>query len=192
MNITAGNPVQRGVRLSDIGPRDYLMKLMQEKFNGYTCFTIRGRTGIEEGTLVLHNGNIVAANYEYYKYNRAFKADDALARALNALLADNGVVDSFSLSPNQVQLVMTLNEDCNLKQEITSRSSFEFPTSFSYAFEEELSGLKAPEKEYSREVLLRKYGLSRLAGKSASRAVLLEGADEEVKKVNKMMKKGKK
>lgn len=189
MNIASGTPVQRGISLSDINPKEYLVKLMTEKFNGYTCVTIKGKKGIEEGILVFHDGNIVSSDYEYYRYNKRYVAEEGLLRTLNAFLASKGVVDSFSLSPYQVQLIMTLNDDCNLKNEIMSVASLPFPNSFSYSYEEALAETKGETKEYAKEVLLKKYGLSKLAAPKITRAVLLESAEEENEKIDKIIKK---
>ncbi len=189
MNIASGTPVQKGVSLSDVNPKDYLAGLMAEKFNGYTCVTIKGKNGIEEGVLVLHDGNIVSSDYEYYRYNKRFIAEDGLLRTLNAFMAGKGVMDSFSLSPYQVQLVMTLNDDCNLKNEIMSSASLPFPNAFSYSYEDALVETKSETKEYAKDVLLKKYGLSRMAGPKVTRAILLESADDENKRIDKMVKR---
>jgi hypothetical protein len=190
MNIASGTPVQKGVNLADINPRDYLAKLMEEKFTGYMCITVKGKTGLEEGTLVFHNGNIVCSDYEYYKYDKKFTAEEGLARIVNCLLASKGLIDTFSLSPYQVQLIMTLNEDSNLKSEVMSSDSLQFPASYSTAYEDSLTKVEKPEeKPYEKEVLLKKYGLSRMMGPKVTRAILLESADEENIKIDKMMDK---
>jgi len=189
MNIASGTPVQKGVALSDVNPKEHVVKLMREKFNGYTCVTIKGKNGVEEGVLVFHDGNIVSSDYEYYRYNKRYTAEEGLIRTLNAFLASRGVVDSFSLSPYQVQLIMTLNDDCNLKNEIMSASSIPFPNAFSYSYEDALMETKRETKEYAKDVLLKKYGLSRMVGPKVTRAVLLESADDENKRIDKMVKK---
>ena len=189
MNIASGTPVQKGVALSDVNPKEHVVKLMREKFNGYTCVTIKGKNGVEEGVLVFHDGNIVSSDYEYYRYNKRYTAEEGLIRTLNAFLASKGVVDSFSLSPYQVQLIMTLNDDCNLKNEIMSASSIPFPNAFSYSYEDALMETKRETKEYAKDVLLKKYGLSRMVGPKVTRAVLLESADDENKRIDKMVKK---
>jgi hypothetical protein len=189
MNIASGTPVQKGVTLSDVNPKEHVVKLMREKFNGYTCVTIKGKNGVEEGVLVFHDGNIVSSDYEYYRYNKRYTAEEGLIRTLNAFLASKGVVDSFSLSPYQVQLIMTLNDDCNLKNEIMSASSLPFPNAFSYSYEDALMETKRETKEYAKDVLLKKYGLSRMVGPKVTRAVLLESADDENKRIDKMIKK---
>ena len=189
MNIASGTPVQKGVALRDVNPKEHVVKLMKEKFNGYTCVTIKGKNGVEEGVLVFHDGNIVSSDYEYYRYNKRYTAEEGLIRTLNAFLASKGVVDSFSLSPYQVQLIMTLNDDCNLKNEIMSESSIPFPNAFSYSYEDALTETKRETKEYAKDVLLKKYGLSRMVGPKVTRAVLLESADDENKRIDKMVKK---
>jgi hypothetical protein len=190
MNITSGTPVQKGVSLSDIHAKDYVGKLIEEKFNGYTCITIKGKTGIEEGIVIFHNGNIVASDYEYYRYNKRYVAEDGLERVVNALLAARGIIDTFSLSSYQVQLIMTLNEDANMKNEIMSVSSLQFPSAFDYKYEDELAGRGEPEEKQSeREALLKKYGLSKLMGPKMTRAVLLEGAEDEGDRISKMLDK---
>ncbi len=194
MNITSGTPMEKGTSLGDIRPKEYMAKLMEEKFNGYTCVTIRGKTGIEEGVILFHNGSVVSCDYEYYKYNARFVAEEALARNLNAFIAPKGVLDSFSLSPYQIQLVMTLNEDCNLKTDIIGPSMLQFPEAFSHAFEDALVGpVKKEDKGTERNVLLKRYGLSRMLGPNVTRSILMESADDENKKIDKMIdKKGKK
>ena len=194
MNITSGTPMEKGASLGDIRPKEYIAKMMEEKFNGYVCITVRGKTGIEEGVMLFHNGSIVSCDYEYYKYNARFVAEEALARSMNAFTAPRGVLDSFSLSPYQIQLVMTLNEDCNLKTDIITPSMLQFPEAFSYSFEESLAGpVKKPEKGAEKDVLMKRYGLSRMLGPNVTRSILMESADEENKRIDKMMdKKGKK
>lgn len=194
MNITSGTPMEKGTSLGDIRPKEYMAKLMEKKFNGYACVTIRGRTGIEEGVILFHNGNIVSCDYEYYKYNARFVAEEALARNLNAFIAPKGVLDSFSLSSYQIQLVMTLNEDCNLKSDIISPSMLQFPEAFSYSFEEALAGpVKKEDRGVERNVLLKRYGLSKMLGPNVTRSILMESADEENKRIDRMIdKKGKK
>jgi len=186
VNITSGTPVQKGVALSDINLKEYMAKLIEQKFNGYMCITVKGRGGIEEGALIFHNGNIVSSDYEYYRYNKKFMAEDGLARTINAVIAKIGVVDTFSLSSYQVQLIMTLNEDCNLKNEIMSIDSLQFPKAFDYSFEDALGDERKPAKDYEKDVLLKKYGLSRMIGPKVTRAVLLESADEENKNIEKI------
>ena len=98
MNVAAGNPVERGKYLEQINPKQYVSKLIDEQFNGYLCVAIHGAKGLEEGILFFHSGSIVSSNYEYFKFNKTYLAEEAAERSLNALLAKTGVIDLYSLS----------------------------------------------------------------------------------------------
>ena len=139
MNIAAGKPVERGRRLTEINVDSYVKKLMSEAFNGYVCIATHGKTGLEEGVLVLHNGQIASSDYDYYAFNKNYTAEEGLARTLNALKAEKGILDSFALSSYQVQLILTLNEECTLKQRVDA-STFQIPSVFSNTFEDKLLG----------------------------------------------------
>lgn len=182
MNITAGNPLERGKYLDEIDTRAFIVKLMEKSFSGYICVAIQGKMGLEEGTVVLHNGAIVSSDYEYFYYNKTFKADSGLERSLNALRAPIGVVDAFSLSAYQVQLILTLNEENNLKKSVTTEDLI-VPAAFSFNYEEEL-GEEVPEEEVTREQMLKRLGLTRLVGAGATRTALIKKAKEEAKKTS--------
>jgi hypothetical protein len=187
MNIAAGDPLERGKYLKDFEPKEYLLRLMNEKFNGYVCISIHGKTGIEEGVIVLHNGLIVSSDYEYFRYNKRVKGNEGIKRCLNAFLSGTGIVDSFSLSPYQVQLILTLNEDCALTTKIEA-STLALPSTFSQAYEDEQVALAPkPVEEMTRDVLLKKYGISKLAPPKVTRTGLLETAKKEHEDVKKLL-----
>ena len=186
MNVAAGNPVERGKYLEQINPKQYVNKLIDEQFNGYLCVAIHGLKGLEEGTIFFHNGNIVSSNYEYFKFNKAYLAEEAIKRSLNSLLAKTGVIDLYSLSSYQVQLILTLNEENNLKEKI-SRKELNFPLSFNEDFEKQLvieSG-----EDVSKEELQKRFGLTKTVARDSSRTQLLNKANEENKAIEKAIKK---
>src|SRR3989344_7385300 len=134
MNIAVGTPVERGKNTGEFDSYSFLMKLVAERFNGYACVTIAGKTGFEEGVLLFHDGIIAASDFEYYRYNVRFAGDRGLERCYNAFLARNGVLDLFALTTYQVQLVLTLNEDAILSQPVDgSKRVIELPSAFSSA-----------------------------------------------------------
>ena len=186
MNIAAGSPGERGKYLEQMNPKEYINKLLSEEFNGYLCVTTHGERGIEEGIIFFHTGGIVSSNYEYYKFNKQFLAEDALQRSLNALLAKKGVVDLYSLSSYQVQLVLTLNEENNLKEKVTKKE-LKFPNSFSDKFEKEL--ITESGEEVPREELLKKFGLTKSIAKDNTRNQLMKKAEAENDQVEETMKK---
>lgn len=181
MNIAAGTPLERGKDLRDINPKSYLEKMISEKFNGYISIAIKGKNGFEEGTVVFHNGDLVSSDYDYYKFNKNFKSGEGLERSLNAMHSKEGILDSFSLSSYQVQLVLTLNEEANLKEKVTN-DNLKVPDSFSFKYEEELEK-ELPKEEMSKEQLFNKLGLSDKAGEKTTKEVLIEKAKEEDKDI---------
>lgn len=185
MRIAVGVPVERCLELDKIDSKQYLLKLMSEKFNGYICVTIMGKTGIEEGVLLFHNGEIVSADYEYFRYNRNFPSDSGLKRCLNALLGF-GLLDTYSLSPYQVQLIMTLNEECGLSEKVTKGDLEKlWPEEFTYQYEEELIPLK---EKISKEEVLKRIGVPELlkVERSPEKVINLEEVEESEEDVDKL------
>ena len=160
MNIAAGIPCERGKALGKFDPKEYLLKLMKEKFNGYICLTIAGEKGFEEAVLVFSDGKITCSDYEYFKFNRRFSAEEGLERSLNAFLAKSGVLDCFSLTPQQVQLVMTLNEYAVLREPIDEHK-LALPQSFISDYEKEVAG-EVEKTEETKAWFLKKYGLTKI------------------------------
>ncbi len=179
MNITAGIPVERGKYLEELNPREYLLKLLKEGFSGYVCITIHGKMGLEEGILVMHENKIVATDYQYFFFNQEYKSQDALERALNAFLAPLGVVDVYSLSAYQVQLVMTLNEEHNLQVPVATES-LTIPASFSYQFEDQLRDKSPEEGELTKEEMLKRLGITRYTGSKTTRAELQKMSKQDL------------
>ena len=186
MNVAAGNPVERGKYLEQINPKQYVNKLIIEQFNGYLCVSIHGLKGLEEGTIFFHNGNIVSSNYEYFKFNKAYLAEEAIKRSLNALLAKTGVIDLYSLSSYQVQLILTLNEENNLKNKITKKE-FNFPLSFNEDYEKQL--ITELGEDISKEDLLKRFGLTKTVARDSTRIQLISKANAENEQIEKTVQK---
>lgn len=178
MNITAGNPIERAKSLKDTHPKEYLQKLIKQAFSGYVCVCIHGKMGLEEGVMVFHDGWVVSSSYEYFYYNKEYKSTEALERCLNSLLAQVGVIDTFSLSAYQVQLILTLNEESNLPDKIGAEN-FTLPVNFSFKYEDELRKEMPDEEEITKEEMLKRLGITRLAGEKTTRGELLKKAKEE-------------
>jgi hypothetical protein len=179
MNITAGTPVERGKYLEELNPKEYMLKLLKEGFSGYVCVTIHGKLGLEEGNIIMHNGNIVSSDYQYFYFDHEYKAKEALERSLNAFLAPIGVVDVYSLSANQVQLVMTLNEEHNLQVPV-SPDLLNIPAAFSYSYEEQLRSTVPEEEDLSKEEILKRLGITRYTGSKTTRAELQKMSKQDL------------
>jgi hypothetical protein len=187
MNIAVGTPIECGKILGTFVPIEYILRLMKEKFNGYVCLTIAGKTGFEEGVLLFHNGVIRSSDYEYYKYNKKHVAEEGLVRTLNAFLAEKGILDCFSLTPYQIQLILTLNEECNLRKPVDGKENpLTFPTHFSPLYEEQLAKEQMKEEE-TREWVLKKHRLAKLATPETTRKELYESAKKEEKSLKELL-----
>ncbi len=186
MNLSAGKVIETGVELKSIEPLKYITKLMDEKFNGYLCTTIYGKQGLEEGVIIFNDGTIVSSNYDYYKFNKSFVAEKALERSLNALNAKIGVLDLFSLTSYQVQLILTLNEENNLK-EVVTKENLKIKNYFNEDYEKEL--MEKSGEVTSKEDLFKKFGLTRTVAKDSTRNQLMKKASDENTQIEKIMKK---
>ncbi len=185
MNIPTGSPVERGREVPKINPRKYMHQLMDQGFRGYNSITIHGETGLEEGTIIYRNGEIISGDYVYFRYNKQYQAEEGIKRALNALRSRNGVIDTYSLTSHQVELILTLNEDCTLREPI-SKDKLQLPSHFTRDYEEKL--IKKKTQELSRDELLRKYGLTALQTSRDTGGQLIQKAREERRSLEKFLK----
>lgn len=110
MNLPSGVAVKTGLDLAAVDVFALVRELQQKAFNGYVVVAVPGNEGLEEGTLLLDSGKIVAALYEYVAFYRMYFGQQALERVLNASLAKQGVIDVFQLTSEQVQLILAFNE----------------------------------------------------------------------------------
>lgn len=186
MNLSAGKVIETGVEVKSIDAKKYVSKLMDEKFSGYLCVTIHGKEGLEEGVIVFNDGSIVSSNYDYYKFNKSFLAEDALERSLNALNAKIGVIDLFSLTSYQVQLILTLNEENNLK-EVVTKENLKIKNYFNEDYEKRV--MDEVGEVTSKVDLFKKFGLSKEVAKDSTRTQLMKRASDENKQIESMMKK---
>lgn len=189
MDIPTGEPVERGREIPNIDPENYISRLMDEDFTGYSAITIHGETGLEEGVIVYHNGEIRASDYLYFRYDEECKVKDGLERSLNALRSENGIIDTYKLSSHQLQLVITLNEESVIEKPI-SKEELEIPESFSIYYEEQL--MEEETKELSRNQLLKKYGLTALSSSKDTAGQLVQKAREEHRTLEDFLEKERK
>lgn len=162
VNLPSGTPVKSGLLLADMDFPGFLAGLEREKFNGYACLTAAVGADTEEGILIFDSGRVVAAIHEYFRYDHAMQGDDALPMVLNAAASEYGVLDTFKLSAEQVQLVLAFNETALLSAIPTSRDLVKLiPRELLLTFQEEVAAqFKPPEEEAPREEVLRKYGIT--------------------------------
>ncbi|MFH1443253.1 MAG: DUF2226 domain-containing protein [Candidatus Micrarchaeota archaeon] len=110
MNLPAGTVVKTAIDSATIDFAALLKELKDKAFNGYLTLTLQGVGGVEEGITVFDNGKIVAAFYEYLKYNKQVMGDLAFQRVMNGSAAKHGIIDIYQLTNDQVQLILAFNE----------------------------------------------------------------------------------
>ena len=171
MNIPLGTPLHKKVVLKEGDTTLRLKSFMESIRDGYMCVTIKGQRGVEEGVLVVEKGNIIGAHYEYLSLGNKYIASNAVPRVLNALLAEHGIYDIFTLTTQQMELLKIFNEDLLLLEHISvKRLETMLPTTFSYKYENQVLEEAKPA---DRDELLKKYKLPKIEI-DASRKLKLE------------------
>lgn len=158
MNLPAGKPVKTAIDVATVDFVALLGELSGKNFNGYLCITIQGANGIEDGTLIFDNGKIVASTYEYLKYSKTMAGEAAFVRIVNASAAQQGVIDIYQLTNDQVQLILAFNENAIFVPNEKDLKNLKV-TSFSTFFEDQV---KQEAKPVSRADLMKKYRMEDL------------------------------
>ncbi|MBR9707521.1 MAG: DUF2226 domain-containing protein, partial [Candidatus Diapherotrites archaeon] len=116
INLPAGKPVERGISIKDTDLKATFDNLSGASLNGYLCLMIDGVDGLEEGVAVFKEGHPVAAAYEYLKHDQLILAEEAMTRLFNAAHAGLGVLDVYSLTKEQADLVLAFNGKAAFKK----------------------------------------------------------------------------
>jgi hypothetical protein len=157
-----GDKVKQGINLQDFDQKKEVLSLMGNSFSGYVIVTSEGLDGIEEGALILKSGMPVGALYEYSKFDITVFGEGALPKIFNAFLAKYGVVDIYSLSNQQVDLVTAFNDRIKIENVLDQNAIKKlFPSKYSLKLAEEVLS-QVLEKHESRTSILKKLGLSAL------------------------------
>ena len=118
MRLPLGNAVEQAVDLRGKSFRATVEARLKEKFNGYIALAIEGNYGIEEGSLIFRSGSVLGAAYEYSKQGVEVFGNDAAKACFNAAAAKYVAMDVYSLSQQQVDLALALNENARLNPAI--------------------------------------------------------------------------
>ena len=165
MNLPAGNPVELGINLKEVDLHGTLSNFFTANFSGYACVTIDGYDGVEEGVLVFKAGHPIAFSYSYLKHGKNLSGIQALPRTFNAFRARNGVMDVFSVTKDQLELILSFNSDAVLKQVLTQEELDRLMASaYTEGYAVQVLGRK---EEISKRDVLKRYGLSSVEGGGA-------------------------
>jgi hypothetical protein len=166
VSLPTGNAVTKNADLTTIDLVKTILEMQERTFSGYAAVCIQGTGGFEEGIVLFDSGKVVGCSYEYYKHSKMFEGSAAFQRVLNASAAKNGVVDIISLTPQQVQLVLALNEKMVFVPDQKQLEKVSV-SEFSPSFEQEAAGGSlnpAQDAVQSRSELLKKFKLGEMIG----------------------------
>ncbi len=172
----------------DSAIQDLLQVLSKEK-TGYMTITLKGRTGMEEGIVVIEKGRVIGAHYDYLNYESDYVAEKALKRCLNALDAEQGIYEIYTVSGEQCELMKVFNEDfLLLEPRSKERTDASIPMSFSYEYEEN----EVEEAEKTREEILKQYNIPDFEAKTEEEKAIefkkkLTSGEQSAEKVEKKM-----
>jgi len=162
MNLPIGEAVERNLNLREFDARGTVTGLFDRLFSGYLVVTIDGFGGMEEGVLLFKKGVLLGSIYEYTNYDIVVFGEPAMVQSINAMSAQYGVVDVYSLSNQQVDLVTAFNDRVKISRAIQKRElSGLFGREFSDQYARQVLSGVLKEHE-SRETVFKKLGLSRL------------------------------
>ncbi len=155
MNLPSGKIIKSELDNASTDTLKLLLELGRSRFSGYVALAVKGTSGVQEGTLLLDQGKIVGATYEYYALQKEYAGEHGFTRFLNASAARHGVLDVVELTPEQVHLALAFNETAVFvpKQDALHQSTVK---EFSPFFEEQAKNEAAAQKTENPE---RKYNL---------------------------------
>lgn len=166
MDLPAGMPIKEGMDTNSVDFRKLFPTLKAHKLTGYLAVDVMTGNGMEEGRLLLINGDITAAGYDYIAVDKRINGENALRLTLNALMAD-GRMDIYEMTDAEAVSVREKNRDAVLRYKPTDKEIAEMlPDSF---MEMTLEGKKTaavkPEAiksagGISKEDVLKKYGIT--------------------------------
>jgi hypothetical protein len=109
MNIPEGKPIVKNLSTLKLNYESMLNDLFLKKFSGYVCLTINQNKGYEDGFIVFQDGILQGAYYTLLDKNKEYYSEKALAFFMKGIKI-LGNLDIYSLTKEQVELLLTFNE----------------------------------------------------------------------------------
>lgn len=110
MNLPVTNPIVRNVPLNKIDSYKLFLDLAEKKFEGYCYLSVLGKYGFEESILLISNGQIIGTIFLISGYDVELYGKEATLYSINSYGASNGILNIFSLTPDQTKLILLFNE----------------------------------------------------------------------------------
>lgn len=121
MRLPAGQRIAQEKNLAEIDFPMMLYGLIEEEHTGYVVVTSKTELGIEEGLIILRQGVIAGSYFEFMKFDVTFYGEKALPHVFNAVKAEKGIVEVYSISMHELDLVTAFNEDLKVEKEYSQR-----------------------------------------------------------------------
>ncbi len=102
---------------------DRVFELQKQRFSGYIVATVDGFSGLEEGLLFLLEGKVVGCAYSLEYLDVVSFGSLGLAQFFNGLAAKHGIVDVYTLSKQQVELILALEDKIAVDEPLTGLKS---------------------------------------------------------------------
>lgn len=165
MDLPVGEFLESGIIVKGNIVKEKIAALLETDFAGYAVVTIKGRSGIEEGALLMQQNRVIGAIFDYLRFSKKVLGDSAVVHFFNAAKADFAVMDIISLTKQQIELIIAFNEKIELSKPVLPRDLARIGVEkFNPGLAESVLGNELLKKE-SRFDVFRKAGLTELTRK---------------------------
>lgn len=121
MNLPVTNPIVKNAPLNKIITEKLFLDLFDKKFTGYIYLTIEGKYCFEDSIILLNNGKIEGAIYIVDGFDIELLGKDAISFCFNCFGANNGKLNIFALTSDQIKLILLFNDKIKFSLEIKKK-----------------------------------------------------------------------
>ncbi len=147
MNYPVGKVVEKNSLPSDFS--SLLLRLENQRFNGYIVQSVKGSSFVEEGVLFIRDGFSSACIVECLLAKKTFKGSSALDYFFNQTKG-NGYYQLVELTRTQIDLINAFDEEILLPKPLPAKDASNFvPTNYAERFS----------SSYNSNAVFESYGL---------------------------------
>lgn len=122
MNLPISKPLIENVYIDIIEPDKLLLDLSSKKFTGFLYLVIQSEYSFEENFIMFLKGHITGSIYLNNKHNLEVYGQDAFKLSVNSLAYKEGVLNIYTLSEEQLKLVLIFNDKIKFDFKINQNS----------------------------------------------------------------------
>jgi hypothetical protein len=163
MNLPVGTLIKEGMQTKKVDFHKLFSTLKAHNLNGYLMLDIMTNNGIEGGSLLFKDGEIIAADYRYLAKDKTLHGEEALKLFMNACIGD-GNFDIYDLGDKIVDVRESNREDVLKYKPSMEEVAGMIPDTFTeLSPEEEAKKVKVEAIKsmggVSKDEVMRKYGI---------------------------------